>query len=95
MKILKYLLLSIGLFLLLGTAALIAILCNGIVGPLDESIRTIKVLKTGKIDTLYIYTTSYDVGNTVRVFRTGGHFGDAKDILNSTTGKTQKAIIVE
>lgn len=95
MKFLKVMFASIGVFILLMIAGLTYVFWGeSFAYPLDESYGKIRLLKTGKVDTLIYYTTQYEVGDTVIVFRSGTHYADTNDLTNDT-GKSQKAVVLE
>ncbi len=95
MKFLKIVLISIGVLFVLFFAGVALILGSvGLVAPIDESYGNIRLLKTGKVDTLIYYTTQYEVGDTVIVFRSGTHYADTNDLTNDT-GKTETAVVIE
>lgn len=95
MKFLKITLISIGVLFLLFVGGIALLLGTvGIATPLDESYRSIRLIKTGKVDTLCYYTTSYEVGDTVTVFRNRTYYSDVDDLTNDT-GKTEKAVVLE
>ena len=88
-------LISIGVLLVLFVAGIALLLGTvGIATPLDESYRIIRLLKTGKVDTLSYFTTSYEVGDTVTVFRNRTNYSDVNDLTNYT-GKTEKAVVLD
>ena len=75
---------GIGVLILLVIARLTYIFWDAsFATPMDESRYSIRLLKTGKVNTLYLYTTYYEVGDTVTVFRSDTHYGDVKDVLNN------------
>lgn len=95
MKILKIIIASIGIFFLLAIVGIVILFWNApLATPIDESYRPIRLIKTGKVDTLEYYTTSYEVGDTITVFRNKTNYSDVAD-LNNKTGKSEKAVVVD
>lgn len=95
MKIFKVILISIGVLFVLFFAGIVLLLGTvGIVAPLDERYSSIRLLKTGKVDTLVHYTTSYELGDTITVFRNKTNYSDADELTNET-GKTEKAVVLD
>lgn len=72
----------------------IAFLLKDFVHPVDPSYYHIKLLKTGKIDTLVTFNVQVAPGDTIMVAYTGSEYADTTDIL-STTGKVKKAVVVD
>lgn len=92
MKVFKIVLFSILGIVILYVVFNVVVLAN-FAFPIDMSQRPIKILKTGKIETLEYYTASYEVGDTIRVCPDRGGYRDIEEFSNES--KPLKAVVVK